>query len=69
MTESRPPSRSTDPWAAFGRVTGGVLVYGAIGFGLDRWWGTSFVVAIGVILGAVLGTYTVFRSQQQQMNA
>lgn len=56
-----PPAQ--DPWVAFGRVTAGVLLYGAVGFGLDRWWGTSFMVAIGVVVGAALGIYTVARAQ------
>ena len=35
----------------------GVLSYGLIGFGLDRWWGTGFMVAVGIMVGAVLGLY------------
>ena len=62
MSDSSPPSHSGDPWAAFGRIAGGVLVYSLIGFGLDRWWGTSFMVAIGVVVGAMLGIYTVYAS-------
>ena len=46
-----------DPWNAFGYIVAGVLMYGLIGFGLDRWWGTSFLVAIGIMVGAVLGLY------------
>ncbi|KHL18483.1 putative F0F1-ATPase subunit (Ca2+/Mg2+ transporter) [Mumia flava] len=56
---TNPPTPSTDPWVAVGRISGGVLVYGAIGYLLDRWWETSFMVAIGVIVGAALGIYTV----------
>jgi ATP synthase protein I len=46
-----------DPWMAFGYLVSGVLLYGAIGWGLDRWWGTSFMVVIGILLGAGLGIY------------
>jgi ATP synthase protein I len=46
-----------DPWMAFGYLVSGVLLYGAIGWGLDRWWGTSFLVVIGILVGAGLGTY------------
>lgn len=46
-----------DPWMAFGYLVSGVLVYGAIGWGLDRWWDTEFLVVIGILLGAALGTY------------
>lgn len=57
-----PTSRALDPWAAFGRITSGVLAYGAIGFALDRWLGTSFIVGLGIVLGAALGIYTVVAS-------
>lgn len=57
-----PPSRAVDPWSAFGRIVGGVVFYGAIGYGLDYWWGTEFMVGIGIVLGAVLGIYTVYAS-------
>lgn len=49
-----------DPWQAFGYVTAGVLVYGFIGWLLDRWWGTTFMVAIGILVGAGLGIYMTF---------
>jgi F0F1-type ATP synthase assembly protein I len=35
----------------------GVLFYGAVGWLLDQWLGTRFLVAAGVLLGAGLGTY------------
>ena len=46
-----------DPWAAFGYLVSGVAVYGLIGWGVDPWWGTSFMVAIGIVTGAALGIY------------
>lgn len=54
-TDQDPPSQ--DPWRAFGYITAGVITYGLIGFGLDRWFGTHFIVAIGIITGAALGIY------------
>jgi F0F1-type ATP synthase assembly protein I len=42
---------------AFGYLVSGVLFYGLIGWALDWWLGTSFLVAIGVLLGAGLGIY------------
>ncbi|WP_323794310.1 hypothetical protein [Nocardioides sp.] len=56
MTEDHDTPRG-DPWNAFGYVVAGVLLYGLVGFGLDRWWGTGFMVAIGIMCGAVLGLY------------
>lgn len=46
-----------DPWHAFGYLVAGVLMYGGLGWLVDRWLGTSFLVVIGILLGAVLGIY------------
>ncbi len=46
-----------DPWHAFGYVVSGVAIYGLLGWLADRWLGTSFVVAIGILFGATLGIY------------
>lgn len=35
-------------------------MYGLIGWFVDRWLGTSFVVVIGILLGAGLGIYMTF---------
>jgi hypothetical protein len=49
-----------DPWHAFGYLVSGVLMYGLIGWGLDQWLGTSFLVAIGILVGAGFGIYMTF---------
>jgi ATP synthase protein I len=49
-----------DPWHAFGYIVSGVAVYGFLGWLLDRWFGTSFLVAVGIIVGAGLGIYLTF---------
>jgi len=71
MARQNPPSGHTDPvadedrpkgdpWHAFGYLVAGVLMYGLIGWGLDRWLGTSFLVAIGILVGAGLALYMTF---------
>ena len=50
-----------DPWHAFGYLVAGVLMYGLLGWGLDRWLGTSFLVAVGILFGAVLGIYMTYK--------
>ncbi len=63
MASQTPPSSPAgrtpqgDPWHAVGYLTAGVLVYGLIGWGLDRWLGTSFLVVVGILAGAGLGLY------------
>ena len=50
---SSQPSRSSPP----SYLVAGVLFYGAVGWLLDQWLGTRYLVAVGVLLGAGLGTY------------
>jgi hypothetical protein len=49
-----------DPWQAFAYLVSGVLFYGFIGWALDRWLGTSFLVILGIFVGAGLGIYMTF---------
>ncbi len=51
-----------DPWRAFGHVVSGVAVYGALGWLADRWLGTAYLVAVGIVLGAALGIYATHAS-------
>lgn len=61
MTQSKHPSEPKgDPWHAFGYIVSGVFVYGLIGWGLDRWLGTTFLVAVGILVGAGFGLYMTF---------
>lgn len=46
-----------DPWRAVGYLLSGVAFYGLLGWLADRWLGTSFLVAVGIVLGAALGLY------------
>ncbi len=61
MASSTPPSSTTaqqgDPWHAVGYLGAGVGFYGAVGWALDRWLGTSFLVVLGILGGALLGLY------------
>lgn len=60
----QPPSDKPrqDPWSAFGYLVSGVAVYGLAGWGLDQWWGTNFMVAIGIVAGAGLGIYMTHKA-------
>jgi F0F1-type ATP synthase assembly protein I len=55
------PSRSGDVWHASSLLVAGVGLYGFVGWLLDRWLGTSFLLPVGILLGAVLGLYTTYK--------
>ncbi|WP_122818188.1 AtpZ/AtpI family protein [Nocardioides pantholopis] len=50
-----------DPWQAVSMMLAGVLFYGVLGWLADRWLGTDFLVAIGILVGAGLGVYSVVK--------
>lgn len=60
---SRPPQppgpqrRSGDPWHAVSYLVTGVGMYGFAGWALDQWLDTSFLLPVGIVVGAVLGVY------------
>lgn len=54
-----------DPWHAFGYLVAGVGFYGLLGWLADHWFGTSFLVGIGILLGAVLGVYLTWSRFKQ----
>jgi len=66
MTQQNPGSApdeespAGDPWHAFGYLVAGVAMYGFFGWLADRWLGTSFLVVLGILLGAGLGLYMTF---------
>jgi F0F1-type ATP synthase assembly protein I len=66
MSQQSPPPASAedrpagDPWHAFGYVVSGVGVYGVLGWLMDRWLGTTFLVAVGILVGAGFGIYMTF---------
>lgn len=39
----------------------GILLYGGVGWLLDRWFGTIFLLPIGIVLGAAAGVYVIHR--------
>jgi hypothetical protein len=37
-----------------------MILYGGIGFALDRWLGTSWLVLVGILVGAALALYVIW---------
>lgn len=57
----RPTHQSPgDPWHAFAYLVSGVGLYGLVGWLLDGWLGTSLLLPLGIVLGAVLGLYLTY---------
>lgn len=38
----------------------GPLTFGLIGWGLDRWLGTGWIIAVGLVVGMVMSGYLVW---------
>ena len=60
-TSSRPSHSSAPSY-----LVAGVLFYGAVGWLLDQWLDTRFLVAVGVLLGGGLGTYMMIVQLNRQ---
>ena len=65
-TEKPNPPRKTekrvDPWSITGYLLSGMVLYGGLGWLIDRWAGTTNVFApIGVVFGLAAGLYLTFR--------
>lgn len=46
-------------WAVMTTLIGGFVLWGAIGGALDHWFGTHFLLPVGLIVGMALGIYAV----------
>jgi F0F1-type ATP synthase assembly protein I len=63
----RPPQPRHDAaadvgaWDIVAYLLSGIVVWGGAGWLLDWWLGTSFLVAVGILLGGGLSTYAVYR--------
>ena len=58
-----PRQKTVDPWSITGYLISGMVIYGGVGWLVDRWVGTSNVFApIGVIFGLAAGLFLTFRA-------
>ncbi|WP_405145222.1 AtpZ/AtpI family protein [Sphaerisporangium sp. NBC_01403] len=65
MSEQRKPEEdgrdfANAAWSIPSTLIAGMLVWGGIGWLLDRWTGVGAFFPIGVILGVVLAVYLVY---------
>jgi F0F1-type ATP synthase assembly protein I len=47
-------------WAITGSLLSGIVVWGGVGYLLDRALGTTFIALIGVLVGVFASLYLVF---------
>ena len=47
-------------WSIVGYLLSGLLIWGGIGWGLDRWLGTTYLVLVGMLLGVGASIYLVW---------
>jgi len=66
-SEKPPPPREELPgdeanraWRAFAYLLTGPLVYGGIGWLLDSWFGTEFLLPVGIVGGMALSLYLIW---------
>jgi ATP synthase protein I len=57
----KPDGGSDIVWSVIGTLVAGVLAWGGIGWLLDRWLGTEFLVAVGILLGAAGAFYLIIK--------
>lgn len=61
-TPTGKPEKKVDPYSISGYLVAGMVLYGGLGWLIDRWAGTSNVFApIGVIFGLAAALYLTFR--------
>jgi len=47
-------------WRSVAYLISGPFVYGGIGYLLDRWLGTTWIVGVGIVGGMVLSLYLIW---------
>ena len=60
--EREPPGRGAEMvWSIIGTLIAGVLAWGGIGWLLDQWLGTRYLVAVGIIVGMAGAFYLIIK--------
>jgi ATP synthase protein I len=47
-------------WSIFGYLLSGLLFWGGVGWGLDSWLGTSYLLLVGLLVGMGASLYLVW---------
>lgn len=57
---NHPKNEENALWSIVGYLLSGLLIWGGIGWGFDRWLGTTYLVLVGMLLGAGSSIYLVW---------
>jgi F0F1-type ATP synthase assembly protein I len=57
----RPGGGADVVWSIIGTLVAGVLAWGGIGWLLDRWLGTRYLVAVGILVGMAGAFYLIIK--------
>ena len=62
MSQNQPqgPSEDNAFWTIFGYMLSGLLIWGGIGWGLDKWLGTGYFLLGGLLLGMGSALYLIW---------
>jgi len=64
MSEGGPQQRREadpgDAWTILAYLLSGLIVWGGVGWLLDRWLGTGFLTLIGLLVGMATSIYIVY---------
>ena len=59
--DQRAHDRDADAaWGVPGYLLAGMALYGGLGWLLDRWLGTSWIVLVGLLAGSALAMYVIW---------
>ena len=56
---ARQPSGADIGWGITGTMLSGIIVWGGVGWWLDRWLETRFFILVGTILGLTVAIYLI----------
>ena len=60
-------TRAAPAMAASYSLVGAIFLFAALGYGLDRWWGTSpWFLLGGLVLGMVVGFYELIKATNKK---
>ena len=55
------PPNGHGAWGVFGYFVAGIGFYGGVGWLLDHYLGTSFLLPVGILVGLALALFLVFK--------